>query len=415
MHTTRAALAALAVAAVVAGCSGGSGGIVGCTDSTVCAIAAGGQCLPAPVGFDVCAYPAAECSSGLAWSPEAGSLAGECVALDIDARTDATDASIDGGTDASNTGCPARIAFSDGAASARDIYSANPDGTGITNLSMNDSNDSSPNWSKVGDLVAFESDRTGNAEIFTVAAGGSVARNVTLNPAEDRRPVFSPDGTKIAFSRKVGTAAPTLWVVNTDGTNARELSTLSSPSTNPITWSPDGTRIAFVSNGVVHAVALTGGATNLCTWTSGVCSSPAWSPDGTRVALVLYADSNSEIYTVNADGSNPTNITSAPTSNEVGPAWSPNGTAVAFSSNKNGPSEIFRTAFPVAGAAVRLTMHDTTISDVGPVWSPDGSRLAFVRRQPGGARISTMHADGTNYNDFSVNVNPIDPSWSPCQ
>lgn len=417
MHTTRATALALASAVVVAtvGCSGGDHGIVGCTDSTVCLIAAGGQCLPAPVGFDVCAYPAADCPSGLAWSPEAGSLAGECVALNIDAGTDATDASIDSGTDAGNTGCPARIAFSDGAASAREIYSVNPDGTGVTNLSMSDSNDSSPNWSKVGDVIAFESNRTGNAEIFAVAAGGSVPRNVTQNAAEDRRPVFSPDGTKIAFSRKVGAAAPTLWVINTDGTNARELSTLPSPSTNPITWSPDSTRIAFVSNGVVHSVALTGGTTNLCTWTTGVCSSPAWSPDGARVALVLYANSNSEIYTVNADGTNPTNITNAPASSEVSPAWSPDGAAIAFSSNKNGPSEIFRTAFPVAGEPLRLTMHDTTISDVDPEWSPDGSRLAFVRHQPGGSRISTMHADGTNYTDFAVNVNPIDPSWSPCQ
>lgn len=85
--TTTATLAfAIAAAAVLLGCSGGDSGIVGCADSTVCAIAAGGQCLPAPVGFDVCAYPATECPSGLAWSPEAGTLAGTCVAAAIDAR-----------------------------------------------------------------------------------------------------------------------------------------------------------------------------------------------------------------------------------------------------------------------------------------------------------------------------------------
>jgi hypothetical protein len=87
MNHPRTTLAfAIATAAVLLGCSGGDSGIVGCADSTVCAIAAGGQCLPAPVGFDVCAYPAAECPSGLAWSPEAGTLAGTCVAAAIDAR-----------------------------------------------------------------------------------------------------------------------------------------------------------------------------------------------------------------------------------------------------------------------------------------------------------------------------------------
>lgn len=96
-NRTRAATA-MALAAALAGCSGGGGGIVGCTDSMVCAIAAGGQCLAAPIGFDVCAYPAAECPSGLAWSPEAGDLAGECVPSNIDAGAGA-DANTDGATD----------------------------------------------------------------------------------------------------------------------------------------------------------------------------------------------------------------------------------------------------------------------------------------------------------------------------
>ena len=95
-RTTALTLAATAIA-LVAACSGDDHGITGCSDSTVCLIAAGGQCLPAPVGFDVCAYPAAECASGLAWSPEAGDLAGVCVAADVDAGVDApTDARPDG-------------------------------------------------------------------------------------------------------------------------------------------------------------------------------------------------------------------------------------------------------------------------------------------------------------------------------
>ena len=85
MNHARVTVATFAAVASVAACSGGDHGIVGCTDSTVCLIAAGGQCLPAPVGFDVCAYPSAACPSGLAWSPEAGDLAGQCVAASIDA------------------------------------------------------------------------------------------------------------------------------------------------------------------------------------------------------------------------------------------------------------------------------------------------------------------------------------------
>lgn len=414
MHTTRAALAALALAAAVAGCSGGSGGIVGCTDSTVCAIAAGGQCLPAPVGFDVCAYPAAECPSGLAWSPEAGSLAGECVAQDIDAGTDAP--SID-----APTACALRVAFSDGSPNSLEVYAANPDGTGITNLSTNAATDFRPHWSRVGNLIAFESNRTGNAEIFTVSGSGSTPRNLTQSPAADTRPVFSPDGTRIVFSRQAtGELTPTLWVMAADGSNARQLSTLQVWGDTPLSWSPDSTRIAFVVGDIgsrdVFTVPVTGTApTNLCTWTTASCDDPEWSPDGTRIALDV-TNTDAEIYVINPDGSNPTNITNAPSSHEYFPSWSPDGTAIAFSSNRRGQLEIFRTTFPVSGEPVRLTTHDNTTHDHTPKWSPDGERLAFVRKASGGtAKIATMDTDGTNYADFAASTNAGAPSWSPCQ
>lgn len=406
-------VSALVALLLLAGCPNHPS-VVGCTDSTVCTLMAGGQCIAAPVGFDVCAYPSTECPSGLAWSPEAGDLAGQCVAADVDAGTDAPDAR----PDAANVGCPARIAFYDGAPNSREVYAVNPDGTGVTNLSTDAASDSRPHWSQVGNLVAFESNRTGNAEIFTVDGGGSTPRNVTQNAAADQRPIFSPDGSKIAFSRQAaGAPTPSLWVMNSDGTNARELSTLPVWQTTTLSWSPDSMRIAFVATRDVYTVGLTGAApTNLCTWTSGSCDDPAWSPDGTRVAMGVFANSNSEIYTVNAaDGSNPTNITNAPTAEDVRPRWSPDGTAIAFSSTRNGSFEIFRTAVPVAGEPLRLTMHDNTINDVGPVWSPDGTRLAFVRGMGSTAKLAVIAADGTNYTDFAVATDPIGPTWSQCQ
>lgn len=71
-------------------------GLTPCANSSVCTLVAGGQCLPSPEGIDLCAYPAAECASGLSWSPQAGNLAGECV---TDDDADAANNS-DGGTDA---------------------------------------------------------------------------------------------------------------------------------------------------------------------------------------------------------------------------------------------------------------------------------------------------------------------------
>lgn len=409
LNHARAILVAITVTVVTAaGCSGGSGGIVGCTDSTVCAIAAGGQCLPAPVGFNVCAYPAGECPSGLAWSPEAGSLAGECVAQEADAGTDAAP-------------CTYRVAFSDGAFDSLEIYAANPDGTGITNLSSDAADDARPHWSRTANVIAFESNRTGNVEIFTVSGNGSTPRNITQSTAADARPVFSPDGTMIAFSRQaVGGLTQTLWVMNADGSGARQLSTLEVRSDTPLSWSPDSTRVAFVVGDIgsrdVFTVELTGTApTNLCNWTTASCDDPDWSPDGTQVALDV-TNTEGEIYIINANGSNPINISNAPSSNEFFPSWSPDGTAIAFSSNRRGQLEIYRMSLPAGSEPARLTTHNNTMHDHIPRWSPDGARIAFVRRASDGtAKIATMDADGTNQVDFSATANAYGPAWSSCQ
>ena len=108
---------------------------VECIDETSCGLAAGGQCLVNPAtGNQFCAYPDGTCPGGLRWSDfdVEEDISGACVVPDLDAGTDAPpDAAID----APISECQARIAFSDGAAQALEVYSANQDGTGVTNLS----------------------------------------------------------------------------------------------------------------------------------------------------------------------------------------------------------------------------------------------------------------------------------------
>ena len=73
------------------------------------------------------------------------------------------------------------------------------DGTGVTRLTDDPSNDLWPSWSATGDEIAFMSNRDGDWEIYKMGADGSNKVNLTDNPADDMRPAWSPDGTKIAF------------------------------------------------------------------------------------------------------------------------------------------------------------------------------------------------------------------------
>ena len=107
---------------------------------------------------------------------------------------------------------------------------------------------------------------------------------------------------------------------------------------------------------------------------------PDWSPDGTKFA---YHD-GTHISVMNADGSNPTQIT-GPMSNQYEPGWSPDGTRIAYTSYETGYPEIFAVN-PDGSQPVNLTndvWHDGT-----PSWSPDG-RIAFTTNRHASFRSTT--------------------------
>lgn len=382
-----------------------------CVTEDHCNLREGGQCLPSPIGQMACAYPAGECPGGLAWGELTPALDQACVSFGP-----TVDAGGDAATDATNTGCTTRIAFSDGEPNAQEVYTANSDGTGVINLSQNPAIDTAPAYVRPSDAVVFVSHRSENADIYTVPALGGAATSLTSGTADDKRPTPSPDGARIAFVRQAsGAPNPTLWVMDANGGNARELSTLPVWHTTEISWSPDSQRLAFVSGRDVYsAVVSTGATTNLCTWTSGMCDAPAWSPNGQRIAMQVFSNSNLDVYVLNSDGTAPNNMTNTPTVDERSPAWSPASDALAFVNGSNG--NIVKLPYPT-GAPVQITTHtDALEGDAGPRWSPDGSRVAFSRTLANKEQvIGIVRADGTNYFEISVSGKAYGPSWSRCQ
>lgn len=104
-----------------------------------------------------------------------------------------------------------------------------------------------PEWSPDGTQLAFESDRNGNSEIYLVDLNSRVTQNLTNSLGADYTPVWSPDGAQLAFgsygdgSRRMGVE---LHVMDANGENLQRLTLFKTTVRNPH-WSPDGERIAF--------------------------------------------------------------------------------------------------------------------------------------------------------------------------
>ena len=106
--------------------------------------------------------------------------------------------------------------------------------------------------------------------------------------------------------------------------------------------------------------------------------SPDWSPDGSRIAFVSDRDGNKEIYVMDTDGQNPTNLTNND-SDDWNAVWSPNGRRIAFISNRDGNWQIY-VMDADGGNPTRFAKTSTNYHE-SPDWSPDGSRIAYISKK----------------------------------
>lgn len=128
-------------------------------------------------------------------------------------------------------------------ATGSDIYIMNVDGSNQMNLS-NQAIDCVASASPTG-RISFASDRDGDFELYTMNPDGSGVTQITHNPAFDFWPNWSPDGARIAFLRDEGGGDNDVYVVNADGTGELRLTNTPTRVEFSPAWSPQGDKIVF--------------------------------------------------------------------------------------------------------------------------------------------------------------------------
>jgi Tol biopolymer transport system component len=139
---------------------------------------------------------------------------------------------------------------------------------------------------------------------------------------------------------------------------------------------------------------------------------PAFSPDGSKIAFTSSRDGNFEIYVMNADGTQQTRLTMTTAAGEGEVTWSPDGKKLAFTSGRDGNNEIY---VMNADGTNQVNLSNNAAQDQEPAFSPDGTRIAFHSFRTGdGAEVFVMNANGTNpVNITNTPGNDTEPVWHP--
>jgi Tol biopolymer transport system component len=201
---------------------------------------------------------------------------------------------------------------------------------------------------------------------------------------------WSPDGSRLAFIED--RPGPRYAVVISDADGTRRVTIVEEEATGAVgpdlidvSWSPDGTRIAYSGRVVERGVArrtiliVNSDGSGQPAALDGLWTSVSWSPDGDRLLALGFPHEGHEgqfdLYAIRPDGSDPVRLTDDEATQHE-PSWSPDGSRIVFATGESDLSQDVYVMNADGSDVRRLT--DWEGLDFAPVWSPDGRWIAFA-------------------------------------
>ena len=233
-----------------------------------------------------------------------------------------------------------------------------------------------------GRRIVFRSNRSGSDEIWVCDSDGSNAQQLTsFGGALTGTPRWSPDSKQIVFDSRAGGEA-NVYVIDANGGVAKKVETGTRMNSLP-SWSHDGNWIYFAT-GLTHSkltlwrVAATGGRAVQLTKTASIM--PLESPDGQYVYFVRFTEEKFRLWRVRPDGSGESTLKAMPPLNSDGYEWWPVESGIYFYAYKNGNAELDFLDLPTSRVRRISALDKPPAPWVGGLSvSPDGKWFLYSR------------------------------------
>jgi tricorn protease len=275
-----------------------------------------------------------------------------------------------------------------------------------------------PMW--IGDAVYFSSDRDGTLNLYrydlTSQAVDQLTRSTSADvrwPSSDNRGriVYELGGALRVMDTQTRVDKELAVFVPDDGVSRRPAHVSAAKQVEDFTLSPKGERALFVARGDVFTLPIEHGPSRNLTHSSGAHDKWArWSPDGRKIAFVSDRSGEDEVYVVDQAGGEAEPLTRGGAAMRYAPMWSADGKRIAFS-DKDGKLYVVTLA-----DRKQVQIADdarTQIRDYA--WSPEGAYLAFSMVDPNGTR--SIHvwsgSDGKIRRVTDDLWNEEAPAWDP--